>query len=200
MLGDRLFCRGPNIREQNMITPLRSAALLVALFAAGCGGGLDEPTIACTVFPDGSTATDGTMAGCNGCIVVNPQGAVDGDYDTYASVGLGDGVLAGNASVTAHAPAGARFPAGSQPGALIAAFGDTTNVTFTLTTSLGGTEQESLTVGGGESGKPLSGDRQIYSFTATQPFDTVRVQAQRPGGGGSSGFRSALYEICSTSN
>ncbi|MDT0496211.1 hypothetical protein RM530_02365 [Algiphilus sp. W345] len=156
-----------NSRPPSAHTPthrlLQAGALALSAALAGCGNNPDDPTHGSTsisapescapgrqfapLLAPRAVVESGIAGGCVGCRVVDANAVVDQDLQNHATMQVGLG-LAGTAFVSVFDSARVN-PAGAQVGFLVAADDGAVPLTVavgqqtTITTFLGGQEQES---------------------------------------------------------
>lgn len=185
----------------------RQTMLLVVGIGASLLGSCAEPigdadskvaARGCTPIAGGDTAVLARVVGaCVGCSSLQPDNSIDGDMDTFATVTIPVAV-AGGYSIRAIAQTGVVFPAGSVAGVsaeILKAASVAVMTGGSVRTFLGDELQDESEIGG-EGVVEVNGVgnvRNIFTVTATQPFDSVEFTVN----GNFNGYTLRVFEFCS---
>ena len=181
-------------------------APMCALFLiAACGGGGNDSSgnpfgINCTAISGGGTqATQSVQCSVANCTGNNKDAAIDNNLSSFATLRMEQNA-SGNVKLRATAQNGIVYPAGT-PAAVVYGLtrtgGNSTGAVQTITTYLGGVQQETNNVGnsgGVQGGNETAGRR---AMGTTLQFDAIELTYLQTGG---AAVEIQLYEFCTSTN
>ena len=166
----------------------------------GGGGGSGTPDVvqACP-YMTGPGFTHGTYSGCTNCLLQDPELAIDGVLETYATITI-PALVSGTIALRATAPTGTEYPALRGAGAVLSSGGASGGSTFfdtgyelrtyyagALVGSEGGTDVN--VVGGNGPSEPA-----VHEFSSVSPYDAVEVAFTQASGTSETIVR--IHEFC----
>ena len=179
-----------------------AVALLIGLSACSGDGGGGTPSsigpIHCAEL-SGGTATVSLACTAGSCTSAFHEGAVDGDLDTYAILGMAP-ASAGTVSIRSTAADGVTYPAGT-PAAVVYGIqreGESLNATGTINTYLDGALQETgnLSFSNGTTNEDVAAGRN--AMDTNLDFDAIEVTYTQTGG--TADLEVQVHEFCTSVN